>query len=195
MCRRQVCRREGHDYVQEIWPTELLLSHPQCSCFCAGCQCLREWNYTSSKGNTFHVSSGCANPDGDQPVPWCMVDPTTCAHEPIAAETGGFWDQCYSAGDSITIDTGAWAAVACSASSHTHAWGCAAYGASCSKNSHPSSVLTLFCCDGRRAFWLCAGASLHSNRRAADGAISVPSCKRHTADGGGAVSLLQEACC
>lgn len=72
----------------------------------AGCRCLAEWNYTSSKGNTFHITNGCTNPDADQPVPWCMVDPATCTHEPFAASTGA-WDYCYNADDTITIDTGA----------------------------------------------------------------------------------------
>jgi hypothetical protein len=88
----------------------------------AGCQCLREWNYTSSKGNLFHVSSGCANPDGDQPTAWCMVDPATCSHEPIASPGGGFWDQCYAAGDSVTIDTGAAPVLAAATAYLAHRW-------------------------------------------------------------------------
>lgn len=72
----------------------------------AGCRCLKEWNYTSTKGGTFHITTGCSNPDGDQPVPWCMVDPTTCVHQPFVASTGS-WDYCYNVGDTITIDTGA----------------------------------------------------------------------------------------
>ena len=72
----------------------------------AGCQCLAQWNYTSSRGNLFHVRTGCANPDGDMAVPWCFVDRATCQHEPVTS-TDGPWDQCYSLGDTITIDTGA----------------------------------------------------------------------------------------
>ena len=72
----------------------------------AGCQCLPEWNYTSTRGNLFHVSTGCANPDGDMATPWCFVDRSTCQHEPFES-TVGVWDQCYSLGDTITIDTGA----------------------------------------------------------------------------------------
>lgn len=72
----------------------------------AGCRCLNAWSYNSTKGNTFHITNGCSNPDGDQPVPWCMVDPSTCTHEPFTASTGS-WDYCYNVGDTITIDTGA----------------------------------------------------------------------------------------
>lgn len=77
------------------------------ACATAGCTCLPEWNYTSSLGNHFHITTGCANPDNDFPMPWCQVDPATCEHSPTASTGEIFWDYCYNQDDKITIDTGA----------------------------------------------------------------------------------------
>ena len=67
---------------------------------------MKEWNYTSIKGNQFHISTGCANPDGDFAMPWCQVDASTCTHRPFAASNHLSWDFCYAADDRITVDTG-----------------------------------------------------------------------------------------
>ena len=67
---------------------------------------MKEWNYTSIKGNQFHISTGCANPDGDFAMPWCQVDASTCTHPPFAASSHLSWDYCYAADDQITVDTG-----------------------------------------------------------------------------------------
>ena len=77
------------------------------ACATAGCTCLPEWNYTSSLGNHFHITTGCANSDNDFPMPWCQVDPATCEHSPIASTGEIFWDYCYNQDDKITINTGA----------------------------------------------------------------------------------------
>ena len=86
--------------------------HPS-ACAVAGCTCLPEWNYTSSLGNHFHITTGCANPDKDFPTPWCQVNPATCEHPPTASSGGIFWGYCYNQDDKITIDTGAACVHAC----------------------------------------------------------------------------------
>ena len=39
----------------------------------AGCECLPQWTYTSSKGQKYTINGTCANPGNDWPTDWCAI--------------------------------------------------------------------------------------------------------------------------
>ncbi len=83
----------------------------------AGCECLPQWTYTSSKGEKYTINGTCANPGNDWNTDWCVgrppcrqspslnelclfacecafvacrcyVNPMTCQHKPFLANNG-----------------------------------------------------------------------------------------------------------
>ncbi|CAL8468908.1 g8449 [Coccomyxa elongata] len=100
-----ICRGTDYDIKQASasLPTGPPLPRPETA---TGCQCLPKWNYTTPGTNdTSYYNGTCGTPGIKSAGPWCYVQKDTCKHQPIADNSGLFYDNCATINSTHTVDT------------------------------------------------------------------------------------------
>ncbi|EIE26921.1 kinase-like protein [Coccomyxa subellipsoidea C-169] len=100
-----ICRGTEYDIRQAsaTLPTGPALPRPETP---TGCQCLANWNYTTPGSNqTSYFNGTCGTPGIKSAGPWCYVDKNTCSHQPIADQSGLYYDNCANVTSNHTMDT------------------------------------------------------------------------------------------